>query len=111
MIYEFKIVQLVKDINNTELTDVIRNVAFVCIATNELTGQTHEYHDNIKLPPPNSTNFVDLSQLTEAQVVSWVKSLVDMQHIEQVCTARMNMTPGDGLTVPWGSQSHNDGGN
>jgi len=110
MTYTFKINQLVKKDDVANLENVIKLVSYTCTATDEIIGKSHNYHHYVKLPSPDSDNFIDFNTLTEDQVITWVQANVDMTHIEEVCTEKLNHPEPETLDKPWGDEDHVEGG-
>ena len=63
MTYTFKINQLVKKDDVANLENVIKLVSYTCTATDEIIGKSHNYHHYVKLPSPDSDNFIDFNTL------------------------------------------------
>lgn len=109
MTYKWEIEDLIKKPSADGLSEVVTHVPFACTATND-EGKQHTYHHLVKLPPPSEETFTDFESLTEEQVIGWVKSQVDLDFIYGVIAERIAMTPGDGVTMPWGNGRHDNGG-
>jgi len=111
MIYTWRIEDLIKKPSVDGLSEVVTHVPFVCSGKDEQTGEEHDYYHLVKLPPPSADTFTDFNSLTEDQVIQWVQANVDAQLIYSVIAERINMSQGDGTTLPWGNANHHDGGN
>lgn len=62
--------------NDSELSNVIINIYWEKIGVDE-DGDTGAFYGNMTLPAPDTTMFVEFNQLTENQVIEWVKSIMD----------------------------------
>lgn len=110
MIYTWRIEDLIKKPSVDGLSEVVTHVPFVCTGTDD-NGASHDYYHLVKLPAPSSESFIDFNLLTEDQVIEWVKANVDTELVYSVIAERINMSQGDGTTLPWGNTNHHTGGN
>ena len=76
--YTWDILSLTKrDYPNLDLKDVVVSVQWKRIGTDE-AGRTYEYLCESPVPPPaDPTNFKDLDDVTEEEVVAWVEADLD----------------------------------
>ena len=102
MIYKWEIEDLIKKPSIDGLSEVVTHVSFACTGIDDVTGKEHTYHHFIKLPPPAHEDFIDFNSLTEEQVVSWVKSKVDLDLVYGIISQRIEMESVDVVKMPWG---------
>jgi hypothetical protein len=75
--YEWKIKNLKKAVNANDLSDVIIGTQWLLTATNE-NGYSASFNGATPFKPENvnSDNFVSFEDLTEEQVIGWIKPVV-----------------------------------
>jgi hypothetical protein len=104
--YTWDIVSLTKrDYPNLDLKDVVVSVQWKRIGTNE-KGASYEYLCESPVPPPaDATNFKDLDDVTEEEVVEWVVTNLDpnalsvMDELIAVKLAEASLSAE--VVVPW----------
>jgi len=87
-----------------QLTGVIRAVDFTVIGTD--SGQTFELPQNIVLKEPEQETFIQLANLTEADVVSFVEASYDNMdglktHIQIVLNREIEKAGLTDTPLPW----------
>lgn len=104
--YTWEIVSLTKrDYPDLKLTDVVVSVQWKRIGTDE-SGRTYEYSCESPIAPPaDPTNFKDLDEVTEAEVIAWVEAQLgpySLNSIDQHIAQKLAETelPAEVL-VPW----------
>lgn len=106
MTYKWEIEDLIKKPSIDGLSEVVTHVPFACTGIDDATANEYTYYHLIKLPSPASDSFIEFNSLTEEQVISWVKSKVDLDLIYSIISERISMEPGEGQTMPWGTGRH-----
>lgn len=66
--------------NLDSLNNVVRDVHWKVTATKD--GVKRDVDAFVRLSSPSANNFTDYNNLTQDQVVEWVKSVLDVQAIE-----------------------------
>ena len=66
------------DVNG--LSSVVRDVQWKVTAVKD--GIKKEVSAFVRLPPPSNPSFIDYDNLTEPQLIEWVKAHIDVQAIE-----------------------------
>ena len=74
--YEYKITDMQRDV----ATGIVTTVSFTVTASNGTDSFTHNYTTGLPAPKDSITPYVDL---TEEQVITWVKELVGETTEEQ----------------------------
>lgn len=72
------------------LTDVITNVRFKYTGTDSDSGYLAEFMGAIPIGQPESGSFIPLADLTEVEVIEWVKSIYNLEHPNSVILKRIN---------------------
>ena len=78
----FKIKSLQSRPTLNGLSDVVSSVIYTITAEDD--GTTGIYTGHIELPTPVSGSFVEFSQLTEQQMITWVQSLTNQDRIDGI---------------------------
>lgn len=66
--------------SENELTDVVKVIHWRLSATNET--HTAETYSTVSLEAPDSENFTAFADLTEAQVISWLESKLNVDELK-----------------------------
>tara|TARA_R100001463_G_scaffold22330_3_gene53527 strand:+ start:280 stop:639 length:360 start_codon:yes stop_codon:yes gene_type:complete len=93
------------------LSDVITNVQFEYKGTDSDSGFSHSFMGAIPIGKPESSNFVPLADLTENEVIEWVKSIYNLDHPnEQIEKGIENqIVPEDKeAPLPWEPEQESD---
>jgi hypothetical protein len=79
------------------LTDVITNIQFEYKGTDAESGYSSSFMGAIPIGQPNPDSFTPLADLTEDEVIEWVKSVYDMTHPNEVILKEIQnkITPKD----------------
>ena len=79
------------------LSNVVRDVHWKVTATKD--GIKRDLDAFVRLSAPSSNNFTDYDNLTQDQVVEWVKSTLDVNAIEASLANEFSVTTNKSL--PW----------
>jgi hypothetical protein len=80
--YTFKVNQLEMAPSLDGLTDVVTRVRYDYTGVNE-NGLSGSFSGATPMPAPESDHFTPLSQLTEADVISWLEAVADKPHMQE----------------------------
>lgn len=72
------------------LSDVITNVKFKYTGTDSDSGFSAEFMGAIPIGQPESGSFIPLADLTENEVIEWVKSIYNLDHPNSVILKQIN---------------------
>jgi len=100
--YTFRINAVDAKVSLDGLSNVITRVHYTQIATNA-DGVMVSRNDAVMLPAPQPEVFVPADQLVQADVVEWIKPLIDLEATQSSLNARMaeKVTPTQvRLTIP-----------
>lgn len=91
-----------------ELTDVIKRVDFTVKGTEQ--GQSFELPQSIELADPDPQQFIQLANVTEANVISWVEeNFANMDgvkaHIQYVLDREVVKAALEDKPLPWAAPS------
>jgi len=78
--YTWKITEMKMAPSLDGLSDVITNVRFEYKGTDSESGFSYSFTGAIPIGAPESSSFVPLKDLTENEVIEWVKSIYPMDH-------------------------------
>lgn len=86
--YSWKITELIKTPLLNGVEDVIISIKFDYIGTSDQIGEDGEFKAStfkgaVPTPPPNSENFKPLLDLTEEEVINWIKALHPVDHMQE----------------------------
>lgn len=86
--YSWKITELIKTPLLNGLEDVITSIKFDYIGISDQIGKDEEFTSSIfkgAIPalPPDNENFKPLSDLTEEEVINWVKDIHPVDHMQE----------------------------
>lgn len=95
--YKWSILSMQTLSNLDSLNNVVRDVHWKATATKD--GVKRDVDAFVRLSSPSANNFTDYNNLTEAQVLEWVKSILDVQAIEAGLANQF--TSGHQRTLPW----------
>lgn len=87
--YSYKIDQLKKVNSLNGLSDVIVSVDFTYIGVDE-DGNEGTFPGVIHTPEPDKSDFTPLSNLTEAQVIEWVKEHHPLENMQLMIQQQIN---------------------
>jgi len=90
-----------KLVRNTTDGGVIRVRAIASMVDGDITV-SDMVHANFT-PDPSADNFVDFDSLTEAEVIGWVESSIDVDAVTASLQAKMDSvkTPVTAIGMPW----------
>jgi hypothetical protein len=91
--YEYKIINMQRNGNG-----IVRNVSFSVTASDGVDSVTRTYSTN--LPEPIDTP-IDYTDLTETQVITWVKDLVGTSTEERLAAYIISKNEGRQNGMPW----------
>jgi len=80
-----------------DLNNVVRDVQWKVVATKD--GIKRDTSAFVRLSAPSSDSFTDYSNLSQEQVLEWVKSVLDVSAIEAGCANQFSA--GHERTLPW----------
>lgn len=87
--YSYKITSMKKAPSLDGLTDVITNVRFTYTGVDE-NGNEGSFQGATPMPSPNAENFTPLLDLTEADIIDWVKVTHPTAHMQEVIERQIN---------------------
>lgn len=88
--------------SNDGLSNVVKVIHWRLMANNGTYNA--DTYSTVSLDPPNSEHFVDFSNLTEAEVIAWVESKVDVDALKQDLDAKLERLANPPIVVmqgPW----------
>jgi len=90
-----------KLVRNTSDGGVVRVRAIASMVDGDITV-SDMVHANFT-PDPSADNFVDFDSLTEADVIGWVESSIDVDAVTASLQAKMDSvnTPATAVGMPW----------
>jgi len=90
-----------KLVRNTSDGGVVRVRAIASMTDGDITV-SDMVHANFT-PDPSADNFVDFDSLTEADVIGWVESSIDVDAVTASLQAKMDSvnTPATAVGMPW----------
>ena len=95
--YKWSIISMQTLSNLDSLNNVVRDVHWKVTAVKD--GVKRDVDAFVRLSSPSANNFTDYNNLTEAQVLEWVKSELDVQAIEAGLANQF--TSGLERALPW----------
>ena len=102
--YTWKILSIKMAPSLDSLTDVVTSVSFEYTGTDSDSGFDGTFNGTIPIGKPDSSNFVPLKDLTENEVIDWVKSIYNLDHPNQVVEKIIvnKITPkNENVPMPW----------
>ena len=82
--YEWKITALKKAPSLDGLSDVITNINFEYIGTDDTADKNKaSFYGACPIPAPDAENFVALADLKEADVIEWAKANHPVEHMQE----------------------------
>jgi hypothetical protein len=102
--YSYKIKALEMAPSLDGLSEVITLVRFVYTGVDTDTGFSGSFQGATPMPAPNSGSFTPLSELTEAEVIEWVKVTHPIEHMQEQVIKKINtqITPKyEPVPLPW----------
>jgi hypothetical protein len=108
--YSWRITEIKKETVNG-LDGVVTHIRFDYTGTSDKTDENGEFKTatfNGAVPtlPPDSENFKTFENLTESDVIEWVKSIHPTEHMQEVISEKLNDNIPDILnsgSLPWES--------
>lgn len=100
--YSYKIDQLRKVDSLNGLSDVIVHVRFTYIGEDE-DGNTGEFKGAVPMPEPTKGAFTKLADLTEEEVIEWVKVHHPVEHMQDMIAQQIKakkVVESD-IDLPW----------
>ena len=101
--YSYKIDQLAMAPSLDGLSDVVTHVRFTYTGVDE-DGNTGEFKGATPMPAPDSAQFTPLADLTEAEVIEWVKVTHPIDHMQEMIGKQIaqKITPtNEEVPLPW----------
>lgn len=113
MIYKNKITRVDTLNNYNGNNTIVYKVQWLCCCVDELTDMEETIVVTTELPIKTTGLFTDFHELTEANVMSWVLSCVDINEIQEKALRKMEVLQSGietDVSMPWGinSQLHYD---
>ena len=102
--YEWKITAMKKAPSLDGLSNVITHVNFEYKGTDADSGEEAVFNGACPIGAPNSENFTDLANLTEADVITWVQANHPVDHMNEVIEKQISdkITPKNiEAEMPW----------
>jgi len=102
--YSYKIKALEMAPSLDGLPEVITLVRFVYTGVDTDTGFSGSFQGSIPMPAPNSGSFTPLSELTEAEVIEWVKVTHPIEHMQEQVIKKINtqiIPKYEPVPLPW----------
>lgn len=105
--YSYKITQISMAPALDGLSDVVTHVRFTYTGVDE-KGNEASFQGAIPMPAPDSEHFTPLADLTEAEVIEWVKATHPIAHMQEVIQRQIaeKITPtNQEVPLPWVPQT------
>ena len=83
IIYNWEITAMEVILNQDGLSNVVSNIDWRLIATIENEPYMASNYSKQYVGSPNPETFVDYENLTKEQVVSWLESTLDVEHLKE----------------------------
>ena len=102
--YEWKITAMKKAPSLDGLSDVITHVNFEYKGTDADSGEEAVFNGACPIGAPDSENFTDLANLTEADVIAWAQANHPVDHMNEVIEKAISdkITPkNEEAEMPW----------
>ncbi len=102
--YSYKIKELEMAPALDGLSEVITLVRFTYTGVDADTGFSGSFQGSVPMPAPNSGSFTPLGELTEAEVIEWVKVTHPVEHMQEQIGKKINaqITPKyEPVALPW----------
>ena len=104
--FAFKVLKLnvipTLTINTTTLTNVVTSIVYQYTGTSS-TGQTCVITGEAPLGQPDLNSYTDFNKLTEAEVINWLESTVNINKYQTDITNYLNGNNIVSLPLPWTS--------
>ena len=82
--YNWKITELKKAPSLNGLSNVITGIRFDYTGTDEDSGESHTFHGACPIGAPDPADFLEITALTELQVITWAKANHPTDHMNEV---------------------------
>ena len=105
--YEWKITAMKKAPSLDGLSDVITHVNFEYKGTDADSGESAVFNGACPIGAPNSEDFTDLANLTEADVIAWAQANHPTDHMNEVIEKAISekITPkNEEAIMPWAEE-------
>ena len=102
--YSYKIKELEMAPSLDGLSDVITRVRFTYTGVDADTGYSGSFQGATPMPSPSTGSFTPLNQLTEEEVIEWVKISHPVGHMQEQIQKQINLqiTPKyEKIPLPW----------
>jgi hypothetical protein len=102
--YSYKITQLEMAPSLDGLSDVVTRARFTYTGIDSGSGYSGSFQGATPMPAPNSGSFTPLEDLTEAEVIEWVKVTHPTDHMQEQIQKQINLqiTPKyEQVPLPW----------
>lgn len=109
--YEWKITAMKKAPSLDGLSDVITHVNFEYKGIDADSGEEAVFNGACPIGAPNSENFTELGELTEADVIAWAKANHPTDHMNEVIEKQISdkLTPKNvEVEMPWAPAEENN---
>lgn len=108
--YSYKINQISMAPSLAGLSEVVTHVRFTYTGVDE-NGNEGVFQGATPMPAPSSENFTPLANLTEADVIEWVKITHPVAHMQEVIARQIaeKVAPtNEDVPLPWAPQDSSD---
>lgn len=102
--YSYKIKELEMAPSLDGLSDVITRVRFTYMGVDTDTGYSGSFQGVTPVPSPSTGSFTPLNELTEAEVIEWVKISHPVTHMQEQIQKQIDkqITPKyEPVPLPW----------
>ena len=107
--YEWKITAMKKAPSLDGLSDVITHINFEYKGTDADSGEEAVFNGACPIGAPDSENFTELADLTEADVIEWAKANHPTDHMNEVIEKAISdkITPkNEPAEMPWAPEEN-----
>jgi hypothetical protein len=102
--YSYKITQLEMAPALDGLSNVVTRVRFTYTGVDSSSGYSGSFQGATPMPAPNSESFTPLVDLTESEVIEWVKITHPLDHMQEQIQKQISrqITPKyESVPLPW----------
>lgn len=102
--YSYKIREIEMAPSLDELSDVVTRVRFTYTGVDAESGYSGSFMGATPVPAPSTGSFTPLNELTEAEVIEWVKISHPVAHMQEQIQNEINLqiTPKyEPVPLPW----------
>ena len=104
IIYTWAIISMEMAPSLDGLSDVVTLVRFKYTGTDSISGYSGDFDGSTPVGTPDPNNFVPLQDLTEEEVIAWVKYVYNFAHPSEVVLRKINnqIAPtNEDAPMPW----------